>query len=607
MKEIDGKGKTVRDLLSGKRYYVDYYQREYKWQTKHVRELIEDLTAAFLEDYDPKDSRRAVAKYGHYFLGSIIVSDKEGQRYIIDGQQRLTTLTLLLMYLHRRQAERTDRVKLEDLIFSEKYAEKKFNLDVAERTGAMEGLFANGQAEDNDQSESVRNIIGRFADIKVFFPQEIDDPALPFFADWLVDNVHLVEITAQSDDDAYTIFVTMNDRGLSLTPTDMLKGYLLANIQEGKERNQAGEVWKKRIGALIEFGREEDADAVKAWLRSQYAQTIRERKAGASPGDFDRLGTEFHRWVRENAKTLGLSKSSEFAAFIDTDLDFYGHQYLRLRQASQKMTPGLETVFYNAQQDFTLQYPLLLASLKTSDSSEEVDRKLRIVASFVDILLARRLWNFKSISYSTMQYSIFLVMKSIRGKSSSKLVSALGDRLKEEPRISDTRFSLHERNRSVVKQFLARMTEYVEIQSGLPSNYVQYATSRGKKGYEVEHVWSDHYDEYKEFSHPADFADYRNRIGGLLLLPKTFNASYGDLKYEKKLRHYYGQNLLAKSLHLLCYKHNPGFSKFVKNSGLAFIAHKHFKKADQDQRQALYTALAEQVWNPSRLKAELAG
>jgi uncharacterized protein DUF1524 len=132
----------------------------------------------------------------------------------------------------------------------------------------------------------------------------------------------------------------------------------------------------------------------------------------------------------------------------------------------------------------------------------------------------------------------------------------------------------------VVKQFLAQMTEYVEIQSGFPSNYVQYATSRGKKGYEVEHIWSDHYDEYKEFSHPADFADYRNRIGGLLLLPKTFNASYGDLKYEKKLRHYYGQNLLANSLHPLCCKHNPGFSKFVKNNGLAFIAHKHFRKAD---------------------------
>ena len=51
------------------------------------------------------------------------------------------------------------------------------------------------------------------------------------FVDWLIENVHLVEITAYSDEDAYTIFETMNDRGLSLTPTDMLKGYLLAKIE----------------------------------------------------------------------------------------------------------------------------------------------------------------------------------------------------------------------------------------------------------------------------------------------------------------------------------------------------------------------------------------
>ena len=61
--------------------------------------------------------------------------------------------------------------------------------------------------------------------------------ALPYFVDWLIENVHLVEITAHSDDDAYTIFETMNDRGLSLTATDMLKGYLLANINDPELRN----------------------------------------------------------------------------------------------------------------------------------------------------------------------------------------------------------------------------------------------------------------------------------------------------------------------------------------------------------------------------------
>src|SRR5260370_22069580 len=151
----------------------------------------------------------------------------------------------------------------------------------------------------------------------------------------------------------------MNDRGLSMTPTDMLKGYLLANIQDGKDRTIGGETWKKRIGALIDFGKEEDGGALKAWLRSEYAETIRERKKAATPGDFDKLGTEFHRWIREHAKAVELKKSPDFVNFMKIDLDFYTRQYLRLRKSSETVTKGLETVFYNAQQDFTLQYPLL--------------------------------------------------------------------------------------------------------------------------------------------------------------------------------------------------------------------------------------------------------
>jgi uncharacterized protein with ParB-like and HNH nuclease domain len=99
LREIRGNAKTVRELLSGSKYAIDYYQREFKWTTKQVQELLDDLANKFLEDYEPDHERSQVEKYGHYFLGSIIISDKEGQKYIIDGQQRLTTMTLLLISL----------------------------------------------------------------------------------------------------------------------------------------------------------------------------------------------------------------------------------------------------------------------------------------------------------------------------------------------------------------------------------------------------------------------------------------------------------------------------------------------------------------------------
>lgn len=59
--------------------------------------------------------------YGHYFLGSVVISHKRGQRFVVDGQQRLTTLTLLLIELYHRRAERDDRVDVRNLIYSEKY------------------------------------------------------------------------------------------------------------------------------------------------------------------------------------------------------------------------------------------------------------------------------------------------------------------------------------------------------------------------------------------------------------------------------------------------------------------------------------------------------
>jgi uncharacterized protein with ParB-like and HNH nuclease domain len=71
MKEIRGDAKNIRSLLSGAKYAIDYYQREYRWETKHISELIEDLTGKFRESYDAKHERTAVEGYGHYFLGSL--------------------------------------------------------------------------------------------------------------------------------------------------------------------------------------------------------------------------------------------------------------------------------------------------------------------------------------------------------------------------------------------------------------------------------------------------------------------------------------------------------------------------------------------------------
>jgi len=606
MREILGKAKTVSELLNGVKYSIDYYQREYQWKEKQIQELIQDLTGEFQEDYDPSHAREKVAGYGHYFLGSIIVSKKDDASYIVDGQQRLTSLTLLLIFLHNLQQGRTDQVEIRNLIFSTKFGQKSFNLRVPEREPCMDTLFDGASFDATGQSESVQNLVARYQDIQEHFPSELTKDALPYFLDWLTENVHLVEITAYSDDDAYTIFETMNDRGLSLTPTEMLKGFLLANIVDIPKKNQANALWKQRVMDLDAFGKDVEPDFFKAWFRSQYALKIRERKKNARPEDFDRVGTEFHRWVKDTQKDLGLSQSDDFFRFINQDFQFFSRHYLRLMHASEALVPGLEHVLYNAHQGFTLQHMLLLAPLKPGESDAITDQKLQLVARFIDILLTWRLWNYRSIAYSTMQYAMFLVMREIRGLDPKPLAKKLSDTLAKESETfaSNDRLALHQMNRKYLHRILARMTDYVGQESGEPARYLDYVVDSGRNRFEVEHIWADKWSRHREeFEHPTDFAEYRNRIGDLLLLPKSFNASYGDLSYEKKMPHYISQNLLARSLHPQCYQHHPGFLQFVQRSQLPFQPHPSFKRAELDARGKLYQELATRIWNPADLLA----
>lgn len=167
-------------------------------------------------------------------------------KFIIDGQQRLTTLSLLLIFLQPELQDAEQRAQIAELIFSQKFGKRSFNLDIPDRTACMEALYAGREFAGQELPESLANIIGRYADIAEFFPEELCGQALPYFVDWLIESVHLIEITAYSDGDAYTIFETMNDRGFSLTPADMLKGHPLAHITDADDRVHAGKVWKER-------------------------------------------------------------------------------------------------------------------------------------------------------------------------------------------------------------------------------------------------------------------------------------------------------------------------------------------------------------------------
>ncbi len=612
MKKIDGTPKTIRELFTGVKYTIHYYQREYQWQTKQVQELLDDLSEEFFEFYSEEDERGKVLDYGHYFMGSIVLTADDNA--IIDGQQRLTSLTLLLIYLYHHLEDEEERAEVLQLIYSKKAGTKTFNIHVPEmpeRYNVMNALLQDEYMDVSKQAETIRNIYNRYHEMAAMMNdmfKEYKKEALDIFKDWLIDNVDFIRIVAQTEQDAHKIFVSMNDRGLSLTPTEMLKGYLLSKIESDSIRQQANELWKKRILELKIIGKEEESDFIKNWIRSQFAETIRERKKNALPGDFDIIGTAFHKWVREHNTQMKLIKSKDYEDFILKKFDKFSQIYIELKKYAATLTKGFEYVFFNANRNFTLQFQLILAAIDPEETKEVSDQKIKLVSCFLDLYFTRRIFNYKTVDYSSIVYNVFMLSKKIRRKPLPELLDTLRKEIIEMEFQLETidDFRLNGWTIRYMLHILSRVTDYTETQSGMTSNFANYINREIKNPYDIEHIICDHHDWFvNDYKEKDDFDKHRNKFGGLLILPMDKNRSLNDLTFDKKLPIYFGENLLAKSLNQDCYKNNPQFKRFYEGENLNFKSYNNFDKKALLERQELYEELAKKIWGIEKLGEQL--
>lgn len=599
--KIDADDKTLKEILDTQKYSIDYFQREFRWERKHIEQLLTDLEASFFSNYKDGHEREQVELYNSYYLGPIVISNKDDSLSIIDGQQRLTSFTLLLIFIHNLQKETDKPESIESLIRSTKFGKHSYNLNIPERKECLDELFKHGEYDANGKDESVRNLVERYEDIKELFPEELKGDILPFFIDWLKEKVVFVKIVAYSDENAYTIFETMNDRGLNLTPTEMLKGYLLSKVPN-ENKPSLNEMWRQRIGELLKNDKLEDLEFFRAWFRAKYADTIRPGRKGAANEDFERIGTSFHSWVKDRLSLIGLEKKSDFIEFVEKQFDFYSRLYLKILDAEDSLTEGLEHLYYLGYYGiaYSLSYPLLIASVKITDDEDTINKKLNIVARFIETFMVYRSVNHRTLAQSSIRYTLYTFVKEIRDKSPVQLVKILKKRIQgiDEDLSGTLRFELHQQNKQFVRYLLARITNYIEMESGIPSRFEDYMSSTIKKPFQIEHIWADNFEAHKdEFDQRDEFNYYRNGIGGLLLVSKGTNQAYGDAPYEKKLPHYLKENLLARSLHEECYHKNPNFVNFIKSSGIKFEPHKEFKKQDLIKRTLLYTTICEHIWS----------
>ncbi|MBB2912140.1 hypothetical protein FHS43_003420 [Streptosporangium becharense] len=610
---IHGEGVTVRALFERNSFALDYYQREYTWTRHEVGTLIDDLSRRFLDQWDPLRENDEVGDYAPYFLGPYVYHESDGRTFLVDGQQRVTTLHLLLIYLRQLLLDQEKWIyadELEGLTYTARHGKRSFKVGSSEelaRAQLLNSLVTDwnglkGFTLPEDAHVSVRNLHDRSREIDEDFPERLRDEALVPFVRWLLDRVCLVGIRALDQENGREIFVSMNDRGLRLSHVDLLKGHLFRRVSP-RAREELGRAWADMLARLTTA----ETDSPDAGTPSAYVRSFllaRYAHFDEASADAAEIGRAAHEWILRNEVQLGLDHPAGARDFVER-LTEVSERYCVLLRARQDYRPDLAAVFFNGYNGIDDQFTLLLSVVSPDDTDAVFLQKCSMAAAFLDLVYVRRCVNNLPVQRRDLDQIVRRLIPLLRiCRTADDVAAVLGREtsLLEYDFREIVSFGLRANNRRLVRYLLARMTAHV--QRACEGGDHDYDFLQGRRDYEIEHIWANRFERYRaEVETTAEFHLRRNRLGALLLLPKSVNASFRDDPYERKLEHYYAENRLAASLHPKSRLRNTPFTKYLKASGLdsAFRPCPEFGVREIELRQHLYRLLCEEIWNPDRL------
>lgn len=605
--ETKAEDKDLQSVLSGQHYAIDYYQREYVWEKKQVEELMSDFLTRFNEDYDPAHKLDEVKTYNRYFLGSFIVSEDNKNTYIIDGQQRLTTLTLLLMALMHKAEETGDKLpKVEDFIHSVDYGTSNFNISVEGRDEIMDNLLNYPTRKKIETEHLDSPLVGRYFDLVRIIEDRIPEESLMHFYYWLTRRVMLVRISAQNEKEAYAIFETMNDRGKPLTSIDMFKGYALSSIDNKEDRYACQEMWKTvqdRLGSQM-------TQFVTDLLKAKYSKAETDYR-----GDWRDIAQYCHRWFKENRTKshINITTSEDIVELIKS-FDYYSSLYLRIQEYTETLTPGYENVsYYGAFNGIYL--PVLMSVMDVKDPQEK--EKLNIMSTFMDIRTAQHVWNHDNgLDGNTVR--VFLkVIQQVRMhpeyKDANVLAWVLTKLLEKQPGFKKDKVPTLTRSKKVqtgIYFYLARLTTFLEVRDNRQNPWNILADKKTR--YDIEHLLAANYERNSgEYSTQEELDLVRNKIGALGLLDKSTNSSLNNKPFHVKVHKYAEHNRLLGILSPALYK--EGTNSFENHPGLERLRlsdphlqqlmrpYVAFSRESIDERTEMMFHLSKHVWNVARL------
>ena len=254
--------KSVKDFLgSGKeqKFVIPEYQRPYAWTDEEVQTLFDDLVEYTEEEIESP-----------YFLGTIVsYTNEHNEQEIIDGQQRITTLFLLLRAIYNKVEKMSDTKQkdyaireieptlweTEELTGEARRSKSLIESRVFETqyNNILTEILETGEADKNSKDNYSRNYILCQKLIDEYAQKE---PLIFYsFVNNILKKAIVLPIKADDQDTALTIFSTLNDRGLPLSDADIFKAKIYNNIKDSKARNEFIEKWQE-ISTSAEYADE---------------------------------------------------------------------------------------------------------------------------------------------------------------------------------------------------------------------------------------------------------------------------------------------------------------------------------------------------------------
>ncbi|WP_206601088.1 GmrSD restriction endonuclease domain-containing protein [Pseudophaeobacter leonis] len=403
------------------------------------------------------------------------------------------------------------------------------------------------------------------------------------------------------------MFVTMNDRGLRLSPIDLLKGQILSRIVNDTETADCHEKWTNIFSRLKEYDPEEDSLFVRTLFRSKWASTTRGKSRGSEPGDFDIIGDAYHRWFDDNLKDLGLEVADDFADFVRVDIHNFAKVYMFIKDAEENLTPGFESVYFNAIRRFGPQSMIFLSAIDKNDSTKVWKNKIYILSKLLDLILTSRVIEGKRNTYDNIKELAFSITKDVRNMNEGQLREYAAREWKiyypTIDKLPDLEYSYSDR--SDLLFVLARIACFLEEgynQDGKSDFNAYWARDKGVKTYDIEHILPKPFGaspahSTNPFNDEVEYGLLRNKIGALVLLPRSRNRSLQDKPYGEKLGAYRTENILTQSLTANFYENNPRIRVLMTDfDEIKLSAYEEFGKVELSERGDLYTNIARRVW-----------